>query len=96
MTLTQAKKRLAEAKQELIALQQEIDELRYLLSDLGDTPVQRDLRARDKAIYRDWIAIKKLKGTEHWLKLTKKYKLGPDRLREIYNQQKALMENKKL
>lgn len=94
VTLQQAEKRLAEAKQELKALKREIETLRYLLADLGGLPVRRDLRDRDRGIYRDWETYK-LKG-KNWIhQLCDKYDLGPDRLREIYNQQKALREKKK-
>lgn len=95
MTLKQAEKRLAEAQKERKALDQEIETLRYLLSDLGGIPVRRDLRDRDKKIYRDWEALK-LKDKKRWIHdLCDKYDLGPDRIRTIYNEQKELREKKK-
>lgn len=92
LSLQQAITRLQEAKKERKALDREINDLRYLIADLTNSPLRKDFRERDKKIYFDWKK-NKLKGKKGWqLRLWDKYNISSDRLREIYNQQKALRE----
>lgn len=73
-------------------IDREINELRFYIADLIDYPLRNDFRKRDRKIYFDWKR-NLVKGKRGWrLQLFLKYNLGADRLREIYNQQKALQE----
>lgn len=95
VTLKQAEEKLIDLREKRKALDREIDDLRYLIADLTDSPLKKDFRERDKKIYLDWER-NKLKGKKGWrFKLYEKYNIGSDRLRAIYNEQKELREKKK-
>lgn len=94
-SLQQATIRLQEAKEERKALDREINDLRYLIADLSDSPLRKDFRERDRKIYLDWKK-NMLKGKKGWqYELWEKYGISSERLREIYKQQKALREIKR-
>ncbi|MBN8879836.1 MAG: hypothetical protein J0I32_19990 [Sphingobacteriales bacterium] len=95
MTITQAEEKLFALRQKRKALDQEINDLRYLIADLSGAPLRKDHRARNRKIYVDWNRNKR-NGKKQWqLRLSQKYDLGSDRLRAIYNLQKELREKKK-
>lgn len=90
MTIQQAKERLTDLRVKRKELDQQINALRFFIADSTNHEQGKDKRKRDKKIYLDWKR-NLVKGKRGWrLQLFLKYNLGVDRLREIYNQQKAI------